>query len=250
MRNRLYQFYWWLERLVFPQLRFSQTRYYQLLKGQVPENCTWADLGCGHQMFAEWMTAEQNELAARATRLVGVDLDWEGLRRNPVLHDRIYGNLEQIPLRSERFDLVTANMVAEHLEKPDAVLAEVTRVLRPNGAFIFHTPNSKCLTMRLAVLLPQWLKNLLALVLEGRPAHDVFPTHYRMNTRPEIEKLAAQTGLEVERIDAVSSSALTALLGPLAIVELLYLRWIEQPGYEAWRSNLLVVLRMPGGKAL
>lgn len=104
--------------------------------------------------------------------------------------------------------------------------------------------------MRFAALMPQSLKNLLALVLEGRAEEDVFPTHYRMNTRMDITRLATDAGLEVEQIQSVSSSAITAMLGPLAIVELLYLRWIEQPGYEDWRSNLLVILRQPGGESV
>ena len=248
MRRQLYRFYWWLERRLFPNLRFSQTRYYELLKGNIPQGCKWVDLGCGHQMFAEWMTAEQNEMAARAEQLVGVDLDWEGLRRNPFVHHKIYGNLEALPFPNGSFDVVTANMVVEHLDHPAQVLTEVKRLLRPNGKFFFHTPNSKCVMMRIATRLPQRVKNLLALVLEGREEADVFPTRYRMNTRADIERLAAEAGLEVERIQVFSSSAVTALLGPVAIVELLYMRWIERPGFEDLRSNLMVILRQSGGK--
>ena len=248
MRKQIFRFYWWLERLVFPGLLFSQTRYFQLLKAHIPKDCLWADLGCGHQMFAEWMMAEQNEMAARARQLVGVDLDWEGLRRNPYLHHKIYGNLEAIPLPDRSFDVVTANMVVEHLDRPAKVLSEVKRLLRPDGRFFFHTPNSRCVMMRVASHLPQAVKNILALVLEGRQEEDVFPTRYRMNTRADIERLAADAGLEVEQIHTFSSSAITATLGPLVIFELLYLRWIERPGFEDLRSNLLVILRQAGGK--
>ncbi len=249
MRRQIFKFYWWLERLVFPGLRYSQQHYHQLLNSHIQKDCEWVDLGCGHQMFAEWMTVEQNDIASRARLLVGVDLDWKGLQLNPFLHHKIYGNLELLPLRSGSYDVITANMVAEHLDRPATVLSEVKRILRPNGSFVFHTPNSRCFMMRFAALMPQSLKNLLALVLEGRAEEDVFPTHYRMNTRMDITRLATDAGLEVEQIQSVSSSAITAMLGPLAIVELLYLRWIEQPGYEDWRSNLLVILRQPGGKS-
>ena len=218
MQKLLVRFYWWLERQLFPSLRFSQTRYYELLKGNIPQGCKW------------------------------VDLDWEGLRRNPFVHYKIYGNLEALPFPNGSFDVVTANMVVEHLDHPAQVLTEVKRLLSPNGKFFFHTPNLKCVMMRIATRLPQSVTNVMALLLEGRKAEDVFPTRYRMNTRADIERLAAEAGLEVERIQVFSSAAVTALLGPVAIVELLYMRWIERPGFEDLRSNLMVILRQSGGK--
>jgi len=231
--------------MVFPGLRYSQDHYYEILRGHIPRQCDWLDMGCGHQMFDEWMRAEQDELAARAKLMVGVDLDWEGLRKNPFLHHKIYGNLDAVPLKSGSFYEITANMVVEHLEHPAAVLLEAKRLLRPNGTFVFHTPNSKCMMMRVGGLLPQSVKNLLIVILESRAQEDVFPTHYRMNTHADIRRLAGEAGFSVERIQVVSTTAITAALGPLAAVELLYLRWIEGPGYDHWRSNLQVILRRP-----
>ena len=243
MRSLLFKFYWKLEKLFFPALKYSQYHYYETLKRAVPAQCAWLDLGCGHQMFASWMTAEEQEVAGRAVMLTGIDLDWEGLRANPFVSARVLGTLESLPFRAEAFDLATANMVVEHLRRPPAVLQEVYRVLRPGGLLILHTPNRNAVMIRIAAGMPQSMKNLLARLLEGRKAEDVFPAFYRMNTPAAIEQIAAASGFRVQQVYSISSSAVTALLGPVAIVELLYLRLLEANRFRNYRSNLIAVLQ-------
>jgi ubiquinone/menaquinone biosynthesis C-methylase UbiE len=194
-------------------------------------------------MFASWMTSEELQLAQRSKRLIGIDLDWEGLKKNPTVSAKIYGNLEHLPFQSDSFDIATANMVVEHLANPEAVLREIHRVLRPGGLFIFHTPNVRSVMMRVASGMPQSWKTTLAGLLEGRKEADVFPALYRMNTQAAIRQSAAITGFQVEEIRLVSTSAVTQLLGPLAIVELLYLRLLEARRLKGWRSNMIGLMR-------
>lgn len=243
MRKFLYGLYSKLERIIHPTLRYSQRHYYETLKKRIPGSCDrWLELGCGHQMFASWMTTEERELAARSRRLVGLDQDLPALKKNPVITDRIFGNGESLPFAAETFDLVTANMVVEHLEKPGLVLSEIDRVLRPGGLFLFHTPNSRCAMMLLLRAMPQGLKNVLAGVLEGRKEEDVFRTYYRMNTPDAISTHAEKAGFEIREIRLVSTNAVTALT-PFCVVELLYLRLLERPAFANARSNLIVTLR-------
>jgi len=243
MRSLLFKFYWRLEKIFFPALKYSQYRYYETLQAAVPERCAWLDLGCGHQMFASWMRAEEQALAGRAVMLAGIDLDWKGLCANPFVSARIFGTLEQLPFRAAAFDVATANMVVEHLRDPAAMLREVNRVLRPGGLFIFHTPNRNAVMIRLAAGMPQSWKNFLAHLLEGRNAEDVFPAFYRMNTLAAISQMAAASGFRVEQARSLSTSAVTALLGPVAIGELLYLRLLEANRFRNYRSNLIAVLQ-------
>jgi SAM-dependent methyltransferase len=242
MRKRLYSWYWGLERRIHPGLRYSQSHYYDLLEQRIPQNCEWLELGCGHQMFASWMKTEERELAARSRRLVGIDRDMRGLKENTVIHHAVFGDVGALPFESESFDVVTANMVIEHLADPDAVLASVRRVLKPGGLFIFHTPNRRCVVMTMARMIPQFAKNWLALVLEGREEKDVFPTHYAMNDSGSILNHARSCGFAVREIRSVSTSAITALITPLCVVELLYLRMLERPVFEGLRSNLIATL--------
>jgi SAM-dependent methyltransferase len=145
----------------------------------------------------------------------------------------------------ETFDLVTANMVVEHLEEPEAAFSEIRRILKPKGVFLFHTPNARHYLVKTAALVPQWLKTPLIQVLEGRREDDVYPTRYRANTPETIRALAARSGFQVELLAAVCSSAVSAILGPLAVAELLATRWLTTAKMENYRSNLIVALRKP-----
>lgn len=158
MRDTLIRIYWKLEKIFHPKLCFSQLHYRDILRGAVCEGCDWLDLGCGHQLFADWMAADEREIARRGRKLIGIDLDWEGLVKNSAVSGRVYGNLQALPFEDESFDLVTANMVVEHLEHPELVLKQVHRVLRPSGRFIFHTPNVRSVMMRVSSAIPQGLK--------------------------------------------------------------------------------------------
>ena len=60
------------------------------------------------------------------------NLDREGLRNCQVRHADMY----RIPFASDRFDLVTANMLIRYADEPGAVLAEGIRVLKPGGRLI------------------------------------------------------------------------------------------------------------------
>jgi hypothetical protein len=71
----------------------------------------------------------------------------------------------------------------------------------------------------------------------------VFKAYYRLNDREAIESMAARTGFVVESISYVSTSAATAMLGPLVVPELVYLRALRRPGLASLRSILVVRLR-------
>jgi SAM-dependent methyltransferase len=104
------------------------------------------DVGCGD--------GQVSRLAVRggATRVVGIDPTWNQIT---VANERGGGasfarsGAAALPFRSESFDSVVACLVFEHIEDVDDAIAEVARVLRPGGRFLFflnhpllQTPNS------------------------------------------------------------------------------------------------------------
>jgi hypothetical protein len=91
--------------------------------------------------------------------------------------------------------------------------------------------------------LPQSEKNKLALLLQGRHEEDVYPTFYRINTRREIQQLATGSGFDLEGLRMVESSAQTAVLGPLAVFELLLIRTLRWCIFESYRTNIIAIFK-------
>jgi len=239
----LRKLYWKLAKQIVPELTSSQHHYRDELFAVLPDRAfRWLDMGCGHQVFADWMTADQNRLLERTEMAVGIDLDLPALKAHPGLRNRIYGDLTHIPLRDQTFDVITANMVVEHLDRPEMVFREVRRLLRPGGLFVFHTTNARNPFLAAAARIPQGLKNRIVYLFEHRKAEDVFPTRYRANQPGDIRALAASTGFACRDVKLVSSSAFTQMLGPLVVLELFYIRLLRRKRFEHLRTNIICIL--------
>jgi SAM-dependent methyltransferase len=187
--------------------RNSQVLYAAALAALAAHARHWLDLGCGHQFVPDWVSADALATARARTTVVGIDGDLPSLRRHPGLTLKIAADIERLPLAGGTFDLVTANMVVEHVADPDRLFAEVARVLRPGGRFLVHTPNVHGYTTALARVIPSGMRPRVAGLLQGRRPEDVYPTHYRANSLRSLSALAARHGFDVERLDTVTSSA-------------------------------------------
>jgi SAM-dependent methyltransferase len=134
-------------------------------------------------------------------------------------------------------------MVVEHLAEPTQQFREVARILKPDGRFLFHTPNRSGYPTILARMVPDAVRGLGARLIEGRSPEDRFPTFYRANTPAKIEEIAGEAGFTVERCELLRSSATMPLVAPLAVAELLLLRSLANPRLDWLRPNLIVTLR-------
>jgi len=99
---------------------------------------TVLDAGCG----VGYGTAHLAEVTAS---VVGVDRDEDAIAyareryARPNVEFRV-GDLLDLDLPAAFFDVVCSFETIEHLEDVDAFLAEVVRVLRPDGVFLVSTP--------------------------------------------------------------------------------------------------------------
>ncbi len=241
----LYQIYEQMEKRIAPGVLFSQTSYGNCLEERVPLEGRWLELGCGHQLLPSWDIEKERRIVARAKFVVGLDPDRQAIQYHSSIGVRTTGWGDALPFTDASFDIVTMNMVVEHLEHPEVVFREVQRVLRPNGVVVFHTPNLQGYATQVAAMLPEFAKAPLARLLHGRASEDVYPTHYRCNTRRDITECAAKAGLDVVEISFIRSSALTAKVAPIAALELLWLRALASRDREQLRPNIIGVLRRP-----
>ncbi len=248
-RDTAFRIYWWLEKRIAPEIRYAQYYYEETLFDIAPPGAIWLDVGCGHQLLPEWRLQQEKELVSRATLLVGLDYDRPSLMKHRTLSVRVHGDINRLPFRDGSFDVVSANMVVEHLRDPVAQFTEIKRVLKPGGIFVFHTPNYFCPLVFLASLTPDTLKRRLIKLLEGRSEEDVFPTYYRANTEKSINQLAYTVGFDVEEMKLVTSSghAVFAFCPPISIAELLYIKTIKKYHLlRHLRGNIIAILRKPG----
>jgi SAM-dependent methyltransferase len=124
------------------------------------------DLGCG-------VGHSYHLLAPRET--VGVDLDprvLAGQQRETVVAD-----MRALPFADGTFSSVLSVQSLEHVPDPERVLAEVVRVLEPDGVTVFVTPNRLTL---------------------GRPDEIIDPYHYIEFDAEELRALCRRYFEQVE----------------------------------------------------
>src|SRR5690606_14398436 len=61
-----------------------------------------------------------------------------------------------LPFSNESFDVITAMDFLEHVESPDQVIMEFSRVLKPGGMFFFHTFNRNPISWLVVIKLLEW----------------------------------------------------------------------------------------------
>lgn len=242
-RSILFENYWRLERRLTPGLRSSQYVFAERLAAAMTGQPTWLDVGCGRRPFPEWMPEHEARVLSAAGHAVGIDPDLGSLKDHRAYRQKLAASANALPFPDATFDLASANMVVEHLADPAETLAEIRRVLKPGGRFLFHTPNRRHWPLWLAGRVPEPVKLGFVRFLEGRRPDDVFSTYYRLNDERAIEETAGAEGFAVERLELVSTSAITVMLGPLVVPELLWIRLLRRPRLAWLRSNIIGVLR-------
>jgi 2-polyprenyl-3-methyl-5-hydroxy-6-metoxy-1,4-benzoquinol methylase len=122
--------------------------------------------------------------------VVGFDADREALAAAARLGiETHWADLDQ-PLEAPDagFDVVVAGELLEHLRDPQALVAEIRRVLRPGGTLVASVPNAYRLKGRLRFLF-------------GRPP-ELDPTHLQMFSAADVRTLLS--GLEDPQLHFVA----------------------------------------------
>ncbi|HEX6006223.1 MAG TPA: class I SAM-dependent methyltransferase [Burkholderiales bacterium] len=150
---------------------------------------TLLDAGCGRTapVLAKYR--------GRVKRLIGVDLV-----EFPAPVDGIElfnGDLARMPVADRSVDLVISRSVMEHIVDPARAYAEIARVLRPSGSFVFLTGNFWDYAAIITNIVPNRFHPWIVARTQGRAEIDVFPTAYKTNTRAAVDKWAGGAGFEV-----------------------------------------------------
>lgn len=187
----------WIDRACYPgfQRNWDDELFRARILAHLRSDATVLDLGAGAGIV------EQMNFKGLAGNVCGVDLD-PRVVSNRMLDEGRIANAGGIPYENNRFDVVFSDNVLEHLSDPLAVFCEVARVLKPGGVFLFKTPNKWHYMPTIARLTPHGFHQYVNL-LRGRAEVDTFPTLYNANSLGLVKRLAARSGLLMERLERI-----------------------------------------------
>lgn len=229
--------YWMLQKRIIPNLKFNQLFYEDFIRSFASETTTWLDAGCGHHILPSWRLSQECELVKRVNKVVGCDID-DSIRQHRTIRNRVVCNLEYLPFKNNSFNLVTTNMVVEHLSEPASVFLEFKRILIDQGVLIIHTPNLWSGLPFISKLIPQKIKNYFISKIEGRVENDIFPTKYRANTKKKIKKLLNTQGFMELKTSFLSSQAYFYFCLPIAFLELLWIKILMYRPFKRFREYI------------
>ncbi|MGE0102607.1 MAG: methyltransferase domain-containing protein [Blastocatellales bacterium] len=229
------------------RVRHPQAIYLELLISAAESTPRWLDVGCGRSLVPSWLKgAEEAEMRFRdrIPLLAGVDPDLEAIRENRVCQLRACFDGLRLPFANGSFDLVTANMVFEHADRPDLLLAEIARVLSPGGRLLILTPNWLDFVTIGARFVPQRFQRAVVSRIEGRAESDVYPTHFRFNSPATIERGLRSAGFTGSSIELLEHPD---IYGHLPVISRLESFWHRIAGaHPAFRGVILVDARRGG----
>lgn len=137
------------------------------------KNLQIADIGCGGGFLT-------NYLAHKYTSVHGLDASESTLEvakskdsTNSVNY--VLGDAYSLPYSDNSMDVVCSMDFLEHVESPEKVVKECSRILKPGGLFFFHTFNRNFLSWLIVIKFMEWFvpntpKNLHVLHLFIKPS--------------------------------------------------------------------------------
>lgn len=187
----------WIERRFYPNSsdNWDDGLFRQRILWHLSRDMHVLDIGAGAGIV------EAMNFKGLAANVCGIDLDVRVID-NPFLDEGKVADASDMPFASESFDLVFADNVMEHLEKPHEVYQEIFRVLKPGGILLFKTPN-RCHYMPLIAQMTPLVFHRFVNRLRGRDIEDTFPTKYRSNSVGQIKRLIGKTGFEISYINQI-----------------------------------------------
>jgi SAM-dependent methyltransferase len=144
-------------------------------------------------------------------------------------------------------DLAYSRSVMEHIEDVEAAFSEIYRVLRPNGRYIFLTPNFWDYASLIAYTVPNRFHAKIVRWSEGRSEEDTFPTYYRSNTYRGIDRLMKRSGLHLSRFDYLGQYPSYLMFSEMLFsVASRYEKFLERHSSLHWlRGWILCILYKP-----
>ncbi|WP_421696273.1 bifunctional 2-polyprenyl-6-hydroxyphenol methylase/3-demethylubiquinol 3-O-methyltransferase UbiG [Aestuariivirga sp.] len=214
----------------------DDVRWVRTLKNLVPGRLTWfdrhiewpgkdvLDLGCAGGFMAEAMARRGANVTGIDPAAGAIEAARSHLQESSLDIRYDVGAGEALPYADFSFDVVVCVDVLEHVSDLNEVLAQVTRVLRPGGLFLFDTINRNTLAKLVMITLAEDILRLL-------PAGTHDPS---MFIKPEELRIALhKAGLEPGSTVGLGPRGLTRrfdlTFGPIPMTTIIFMGIARKP---------------------
>ena len=204
-----------------PGYRPSLEIYKEWIAALIREDTRLLDAGCGPGGLVK-------DYVGIARQVVGVDRYASSFQEPAEINTLAESDIDRLPFPAASFDVVTCSWVLEHLREPKTVFAEVSRVLKPGGHFLFITPNKRNYVVWLRQMMPNNLGRRATRAIYARNEDFINPTYYRANTYQEIDNMAQAVGLACERFEHIGDPTYLAFNEALFRISLVIERLIDR----------------------
>ena len=227
----------WMDRTLYPAHanNWDDEHFRTLLLRRMRADSVCLDYGAGRG------NVRQMNFRGIAAHVAGIDPE-EAVMQNPFLDEAAVFDVKsnRIPHADDRFDLVFADNVMEHVADPAAALREIGRVLKPGGLFLAKTPNKWHYMPIIARLTPIAFHRFYNR-LRGREVADTFPTLYRCNTASAVQAHARAAGLTVRSVKMVEGRPeYLRLTAPTYFAGYLFERIVNAASWLSWARCVMV----------
>lgn len=90
------------------------------------------DLGCGNQPYRSFLPP--------GVDYIGLDYPPTRAALHPRVRPEVYGDARNLPFADRSFDAALCFQVLEHVDRPEAVIREIRRILKPGGLAFLSAP--------------------------------------------------------------------------------------------------------------
>jgi 2-polyprenyl-6-hydroxyphenyl methylase/3-demethylubiquinone-9 3-methyltransferase len=194
------------------------------------KTCQVLDIGCGAGLLS-------NQLAQAAHSVTGIDLSLGSLEVAQAQNTGavfLEADATRLPFPDECFDIVCAMDLLEHVERPELVVQEASRVLKPEGIFFFHTFNRNWLSYLIIIKGVEWF-------VKNAPKNMHI---YSLFIKPkELKGMMSEKGLMLQNIQGLvpdpASKAFWKMLAKRVIDKEFRFKFSKnlQTGYVGWASK-------------
>lgn len=184
------------------------TPWYKALR-LIPDNSTVLDIGCSSGNFGHEL------ISKKKCTVDGVELDEGDVAIAKTKLRKVYTfNIEQgsPKILHRSYDIVYYGDVIEHLVNPVNALKNTKEILKKEGRVVFSIPNMAHMSVRMMVL---------AGTFEYGKTGLLDTTHLHYYTKKEIQRIFAEAGYVIEKLDwvrrDVPKEILTTQLGKIGL---------------------------------